>query len=573
MKPYYEEDGIAIYHGDCVERLQQMEEASVDAVVCDPPYGIGFMGKEWDGVAIAEAAAKDRATRKSLGPESASRPGRSQPRSSSAFGNEAIIAGPVRGGIDFQLWCESWAQECLRILKPGGHLLAFGGTRTYHRLACAVEDAGFEIRDSLLWLYGSGFPKSLDVSKSIDNSLGAKRDVIGASKNWGASKAEDGKVAYGDYEGAWDITAPATSEAAKWDGWGTALKPAHEPIVVARKPLIGTVAQNVLEHGTGAINVDGCRVGTDTQRGDRYNGKSPMPNGYSGAVTGAESPRGDSWNAPPGRWPANVVLSHTPLCEPVGTCIVKGDPRETGGGERPGGFADVGAESGDGEPNAPVYGDEEVVEWDCAPGCPVAALDAQTGNLQSGFMAAGTQREGIGYRGRLGTQVANDTYGDAGGASRFFYCAKTSRAERNAGLEGFEEKKPHDDAGHVHADERAWDIPGSHSTARANHHPTVKPINLMRWLVRLVTPPGGTILDPFLGSGSTGCAAVLEGFDFLGIEREVEYVSIAKARIQWWTEHRGREAEEVLAAHGRSERESKGHSEAGQLGLALGAAR
>lgn len=529
MKPYYEDEAVTIYHGDCIERMAEMEEASVDAVVCDPPYGIGFMGHEWDQP--GGPTGKDNRTHTARG--------------------GAMHAGRYdlchTANQRYQAWCEAWAREALRVLKPGGYLLASCGTRTYHRLAAGIEDAGFEIRDSIMWLYGSGFPKSLDVSKAIDKAAGVEREdkFEGAMQTGSAGPTGNRKC---DDCGKWFVSgdpcrcprpqdAPITPEAEQWQGWGTALKPSHEPIVVARKPLIGTVAENFLQHGTGGINVDGCRVGSESTKRKRTDDDFGLIND-----DGWEPSPGTNGSAA-GRWPANVVLSHTPLCEPVGTRIVKGDSRDTGNGERPGGFADVGAESGDGEPNAPVYGDEEVVEWDCAPGCPVAALDAQSGNLKSGFMAAGTEREGIGYRGRLGNRVANDTHGDAGGASRFFYCAKTSRAERNAGLpEGI-----------------------------TNDHPTVKPINLMRWLVWLVTPPGGVILDPFLGSGSTGCAAVLEGFEFVGIERDAEYVAIAEARITWWAEHPGREAAAVLAGHRRSEHEVKRHSEAGQLGLLEGA--
>jgi site-specific DNA-methyltransferase (adenine-specific) len=266
--------------------------------------------------------------------------------------------------------------------------------------------------------------------------------------------------------------------------------------VVARKPLVGTVAGNVLEHGTGALNIDGCRVGfqdeADEQGSKGKNRHADFGSGPRGNAVFNEDKRdrGEHGNCDaPGRWPANVVLN------------------------------------------------------------PEAAdmLDAQTGDLGlSTGTAAGGDRERTFSGGPLIGDGRLTGYGDSGGASRFFYVAKASRAERNAGLDGFEEKMPHDNAGHVHADGRAWDVPGSHSTARANHHPTVKPIALMRWLVRLVTPPGGTVLDPFTGSGTTGCAAVLEGFNFIGCERDPEYVPIANARIAWWAEHP--EGQDVVAA-------------------------
>jgi hypothetical protein len=307
-----------------------------------------------------------------------------------------------------------------------------------------------------------------------------------------------------------DITAPATAEAQQWDGWGTALKPAHEPIVVARKPLSGTVAQTVLGHGTGALNIDGCRIGTEAVESGRA-GRTAAGGEWEG---GALMPTG---SMPPasGRWPANVCLSHTEACVRVGERQVRGDPRAGGDGSRPGGFGDVGAERGSAAPNGALYGDEDgmetVPEYRCAPGCPVAALDEQSGTLTSGSRVAGEYGL-IGGHGRYndgGLRPMPAIDGDTGGASRFYYCAKSSTAERSAGLPD-----------------------GERSV-----HPTVKPIELMRWLVRLVTPPGGVVLDPFAGSGTTGIAAALEGFEFVGIERDPEYARIARLRIEWWAQH------------------------------------
>ena len=326
---------VALYLKDCRVVLPAMSENSVDAVVTDPPYELGFMGKDWDSTGIA---------------------------------------------YDPEVW-----EGLLRVLRPGGHLLAFGATRTYPEMAVAIRQAGFERRDTLMWLYGSGFPKSLDVSKAID-------------------KAE-AEVA---------ITAPATDAAREWEGWGTALKPAYEPIVLARKPLSGTVAQTVLEHGTGALNIDAARVGADGGGGNGLGSHFDRLGDTEPKVRHGEA------SEETGRWPANVIL----------------DP-------------DAGA-----------------------------MLDEQVGGKQ--------------------------------GPSRFFYSAKASKAEREAGLE------PTDDG------------------SRANKHPTVKPIALMRWLVRLVTPPGGTVLDPFTGSGSTGVACVAEGFDFIGIEQDLESLRTARARIDYW---------------------------------------
>lgn len=513
-EPYYTDSAVTLYHGDCLDVLAQLPDASVDAVCTDPPYGISFMGKEWDGAAIRAAAQRDREARKSLGPESATRPGRAQPRSKSAYGNEAIIAGPVRGGRDFQDWCEQWATECLRILKPGGHLLSFGGSRTWHRLAAAVEDAGFEIRDSIAWLYSSGFPKSLDVSKAIDKAGGESparqaqllrearlraglspervAELIGCTatsiRNWedGRSRAaglpvehitpsikyrsalaellgyspderrivgltddrrDDGTVIGLGHSGT--VYGEATTDLAKqWQGWGTALKPAFEPIVVGRKPLAGTVAANVAEHGTGALNIDACRIATT----DKLHGTGQPPLTHGGLNprpfhASHEPQRSQQHDA--GRWPTNVVL--------------------------------------DGE-----MADE---------------LDRQSGVLRSGTMRAGTERQpragGTIYGADDRSFVPADTYGDEGGASRFFpvfrYEAKAPSSER----------------------------PSVNGIA----HPTVKPLDLMRWLVRLVTPPGGIVLDPFAGSGTTAEACIHEHMRCITIEREADYLPLIVARL------------------------------------------
>jgi DNA modification methylase len=505
--------------------MAAMAEGSVDAIVCDPPYELAFMGRAWD----QQGVAYDPAT---------------------------------------------WAQA-LRVLKPGAHLLAFGGTRTFHRVTVAIEDAGFEIRDCLSWLYGSGFPKSLDVSKAIDKRPGvtrhaefaahlrermaakgysntfdvaeavigrrtgavanwqkyqwpeakwwpALRDLLDLDESWGdviaeadrekTGEREVGKLAVAPGQSAdrsatsIDLTSAATPDAEQWQGWGTALKPAWEPIVVARKPLAATVAANVLAHGTGALNVDGCRIagsvpqtthGVFSRQGELY-GKF------------RDEPEPSMVNAS-GRWPANTVLSHDECCVPIGERRVRGSS-----GVR--------------------------VLWACIPGCPVRMLDEQSGNLRARGNVSPTRREQSG--GVTGWGIGPDgpaDVGDAGGASRFFYCAKASRAERNAGI-----------------------------PANRNVHPTVKPIDLMRWLVRLVTPPGGTVLDPFAGSGTTGCAVLLEGFDFIGCEREAEYVEIAKARIAWWAAHPAGVAPAVAYAAARRQEEIASTGQGDLFGGGLG---
>ena len=389
LTPFLDDADVILYAGDCVDVMRRMPEASVDAIVTDPPYELGFMGKAWDGT-----------------------------------------------GIAYQV--DTWA-AALRVLKPGGHLLAFSGTRTYHRMTCAIEDTGFEIRDCIAWMYGSGFPKSLDVSKAIDKAAGAEREVLETIPDrWSGKGSVLDRSEQSPRETA-DITAPATSAAQKWNGWGTALKPAYEPVVVARKPLIGTVAQNVLEHGTGALNIDACRIGADggTAKGNPPKGSS---NGiYGDGLNGAC----DIVQLNAGRWPANVALD------------------------------------------------------DAA----ASMLDEQSGDIATQRIDKPSQvQEGKGWSRTLENRGARG-YTDNGGASRFFYTAKASRQDRNVG------------------------------GLANNTHPTVKPTELMRWLIRLVTPPGGIILDPFGGSGSTGLAARAENVRCILIEREPEYLEIIRDRL------------------------------------------
>ena len=364
-----------VRHGDCRDIMRTLPDNSVDAIVSDPPYGLAFMGKEWDhGVP----------------------------------------------GVEF------WT-EALRVAKPGAHLVAFGGTRTFHRLAVAIEDAGWEVRDCLSWLYGSGFPKSKNVALSIDKGEGHPnrgRAIPTASRYQNATEEHLTSNPVDTYE-------PKTDAAKQWDGWGTALKPAWEPIVLARKPLVGTVAANVTQYGTGGINVDGCRIGDTVETWPATRRQYPVSGVQPGGNTDGYTTH--TGTPPSGRWPANVCL------------------------------------------------DEDA-----------AALFHE---------------------------------------SRFFYTAKASRREREAGLDGM----PKRDGGIKNASGRGFSEGDPYATIKtANNHPTVKPIALMRWLCRLVTPPGGLVLDPFNGSGSTGCAAVLEGFRYLGAELEAEYVEIARKRIAHW---------------------------------------
>jgi DNA modification methylase len=361
-----------IYTGNNLDILPTLPDNSVDSIVTDPPYELGFMGKKWDNSGIAYSV---------------------------------------------ELWT-----ECLRVLKPGGHLLSFGGSRTYHRMVVAIEDAGFDIRDMISWISNKTFPKSHNLKD-------------------------------------------------EWQGWGTGLKPTVEPIVMARKPLIGTVAANVLEHGTGALNIDGSRIGTE-ERTHKWAGRSgSFTQERTDTAAGMFAGNGDGSSIVSGRWPANVILD------------------EYSAGE----------------------------------------LDEQSGTVRSSgkFQLQGdTQATGAfpisRQMGQFGAQ-----YADTGGASRFFYVAKASKRDRNEGLEELPDHEWRDDGAPIpQRNERPF-LPSK------NHHPTVKPTTLMRYLVKLVTPPNGTVLDPFTGSGSTGKAAILEGFDFIGIELTEEYLPIIEGRLAY----------------------------------------
>jgi DNA modification methylase len=433
VTPYFEQDGIHLLNGDCRAVMKSLAPESVDSIVTDPPYELGFMGKGWDRSGIA---------------------------------------------YDLNVW-----RECLRVLKPGGHLLAFGGPRTYHRLACAIEDAGFEIRDQIQWIYGSGFPKSLDVSKAIDTAAGAVRETVAdyspsnGSGNGFRSGKYAGLIGNGEVTRASSITAPATDAAKQWEGYGTALKPAHEPIVLARKPLIGTVAQNILEHGTGGLNIDGCRIEGESwgsRPAIKLTSKGKQGSGFG--QTSWEPIEGQlNVDSGLGRWPANVI--------------------HDGSEEVTALFPDVGISSGGG------------------------MKDLQGGLFQGTTSPNLTSHCGL---------------GDSGSAARFFYTAKASQDDRNEGLEGL----PMLSAGDV--TDRVDGSAGLNSpragagrtSGSRNSHPTVKPTELMRYLCRLVTPPNGIVLDPFCGSGSTGKAAFLEHLRFIGIELSADYCEIAKLRIE-----------------------------------------
>jgi site-specific DNA-methyltransferase (adenine-specific) len=414
-----------IVMGDNLEVLKDIPDNSIDTCLCDPPYGLSFMGKEWD-----------------------------------SFGTDLQR---------YQEWTRRWASEVLRVAKPGATLLAFGGTRTFHRLACGLEDAGWEIRDTLMWLYGSGFPKSLNISKAIDKMKGAEREVIG--------KGRSGKTAIWTEEGGmgdYDITAPATPESEMWEGYGTALKPAYEPIIMAMKPLDGTFAENALKWGVAGLNIDEARIGTE---------KVLAHHAPSGTFAGGEPNRGSDTNyyVNQGRFPANLLLDE-----------VSAEMLDEQSGIRKG--------------------------W--------ASQRHNKFNPYGGNALQKSKTERMGYY---------EGYNDVGGASRFFYVAKASKSERESGLEGQEQQdmKVTNYYGLPRDDGSIREIP-----KRSNNHPTVKPIKLMDYLVKLTKMPNETqiYLDPFLGSGTTAIAVVLNGRHYIGIEREPEYIEIAKARIKHWSE-------------------------------------
>lgn len=418
--------------GNCTEQMRIFADNSIDAIVTDPPYGINFMNSKWDcpGDMLGQMAT-----------------------GKTKCGALARGGSHNRGYKDcdnakFQSYMTPIFAEALRVAKPGAHLLAFGGTRTFHRLACAIEDAGWEIRDCIMWIYGEGFPKSMDVGKAIDKMKGVERKKI---RNPNPHKSAIGTNTFGDYKGD-DIIQPfpVSPEAAEWQGWGTCLKPAVEPIIVARKPLDGTVAANVLKYGTGAINIDGCRVPTD----DNLNGGAYSKSGGRSALTGDErdekgkgmfAPGKTSNNEflqPQGRFPANLIHD----------------------------------------------GSDEVLA--------LFPNSNGSGHARTLRRSAKPEQEGWGMN-KHAADSAELRDAGSGSAARFFYCAKASRKERGEG----------------------------------NDHPTLKPLALMRYLVRLVTRKGGIVLDPFMGSGTTGVAAIQEGMNFIGIERDKHYFEIARLRI------------------------------------------
>ena len=672
--------------GDCLERMKELPDCSVDAVCCDPPYGLEFMGKQWDKLTIPKAGnlggfadgnkpSFSRVSKVWTTGASQTDPGiRERNTQWPSFGNGkganptcATCGGRKRGAkkcecktpdwrVDgevfdesasaisvsqaMQQWHHAWAVEALRVLKPGGHLLAFGGTRTYHRLACAIEDAGFEIRDSILsmlqsdaafqellstlapkqvaalaksfeaigltglccWSYGQGFPKSADTSKSLDAkafrdwlrnnpamqerygrltawakkhadsswkpvvkkafhaAAGTHREVIEQrrAKGGGTEYINRNNCASHDYrpgeyqkgENVLDVTAPATPEAQQWSGWGTALKPSFEPIVVARKPLIGTVAENVQRWGCGALNIDATRIGVNAEVDDpRLGGRgtwstaSAAKNVYEGGYAGDRV-----GSSPLGRWPANLVLSHVedkpcPHCQDgcehcqdgiIPGCQLVGHQQVPQNGhwpaQRPASTTEAGPQGHGGQEGLDERhaAQESVEQWECVPGCPCGMFPHQSGGGTPKRRKADKFRNAYGdFKGQEAVEGIGPT---SGSAARFFYQSKANRRDRfffcrdcqAAFCETERSKHIH---GHLHPD-------GKPDFAHIVAHPTVKPSPLMAYLCRMVCRPDGLILDPFGGTGSTLVAAEQEGFRSILIEQDPEYHQIIQARLR-----------------------------------------
>lgn len=556
-----------ILQGDALEKLKELPNNSIDAIITDPPYGLEFMGKDWDKFKVKEGRDELKPTgkrdfrfdgRDNIGGRLSKRATNPIPKKNPRcrkcfklkFDHDKYKCHCETPNWDLRIteymnlmqeFCRSWATECVRVLKPGGFLLSFGGTRTYHRLVCGIEDAGFEIRDTIMWLYGSGFPKSLNIGKQIDK-IGAKdiswfgkwlrewreknnitqREIAklfpsksggltGCVANWELglniptpeqftkicktfdlpfeSIEEAEREVVGNYKqtivgfndrkgkgGMVDITTPATPEAKEWEGWGTALKPAVEPIVVARKPLSEkNVALNVLKWGTGGINIDACRIGTiDNLGGGTYSkGERRKVGGVWGENLGFTRGNTGKFIQPQGRFPANIILD-----EEAGKMLDNQTPLT-------GTFA-------------PVKSGQQ--EWG--------------GEIYHKFKTSGD--DGKTFYGR-GLQ----------GASRFFYCAKASKSERNFGCEELDETTTDDGR------ETVSNRPHQRgATQRKNNHPTVKPIKLMEYLIKLVTKENAVVLDPFGGSGTTMIACLKLNRKCILIEKEEEYVKIAKVRVK-----------------------------------------
>jgi site-specific DNA-methyltransferase (adenine-specific) len=509
---------IEIICGNNIEVLKGYPDNYFDSVVTDPPYGLG---KEPDPYEVLKSWIDS---------------GHHDVKGGGFMGKEwdSFIPQPL-------FW-----KEVFRVLKHGGSVLSFFGTRTYDWGVMSMRLAGFEIRDCIFWTYGSGFPKSHNISKALDKLAGAERNIIG-SKGTRPIQTSGRINAEASQNGSFEreenlITEPATEAAKQWEGWGSALKPAVEPIVMARKPLEKglSIAENVLKWGTGAINIDGCRVNIGSDDPNHRHNPSIGNNGEN-SIFGVGGHNGNLNNQ--GRFPANLILTHHPECVCNGLKKIKGQI------DKPTNRTETGNTWNDGNSglrnnlpqNSGGFGDENgeetVEDWTCHADCPIKTMDEQSGESPSNFRkskANGTTS----IFGSGNSSVSDNEVNDSGGASRFFYVAKASKSERNYGLEGFDKKQTIGGGGgignYLEDVNSASGKYGSEKAPSKNFHPTVKPVKLMQYLVRLITPPNGIVLDAFNGSGTTGIACKLEGFNYVGIEMDEDYCKIARARIENW---------------------------------------
>jgi site-specific DNA-methyltransferase (adenine-specific) len=511
-----------IIHGDSLDKLKELEDNSIDSIVTDPPYGLSFMGKKWDYDVPSQ-----------------------------------------------EIW-----EECLRVLKPGGYLLAFAGTRTQHRMAVRIEDAGFEIRDMIAWVYGSGFPKSHNIGKAVDKLQGNEREVVGKTQS--VQFQEKGYEYKGDKKGNgfanekyWGFGNDVTKGNSPYEGWGTALKPALEPITVARKPILEkTVAQNVLKYGCGGINIDACRVVSSEHKCDDNNAyRNPFHKDFQKTHTENTESQDEFASL---RLHQNDQFSSDALCVQnlklaqdylyhCSVCRHQCDAhlqnaKEDDQDVQPS-LCDVHelpfrpcekhdnhlyqSKTYKNNINSNTTNNINIDKQSQPQGRFPANLIHDGSDEVVGLFPNSKSSDAIRKNNNSKTtgintfgkyqDIETSGYSDSGSASRFFYCAKSSKTERNKGLEEFEEK-----ASQINLPQGGIQPGNTRNHKTQNFHPTVKPISLMQYLVRLVTPKGGIVLDPFMGSGTTGIGAKLEGFDFIGIEREAEYIKIAEARINAW---------------------------------------
>lgn len=513
---------MVIIKADSTKELP-LKSNSIDAIVTDPPYGLEFMGKKWDKLRNTWQAEKGR------------------------YHNDTTFLAKgdrirYQAGMEMQLWHNLWIAEAYRVLKPGASMLVMGGTRTFHRLACAIEDAGFIIKDTLMWIYGSGFPKAQEASVLVDAKiLGiSTKEVKKRRKKIGINPNHRGESQYHNQftkklgqDG--NISIPLTPLAKHWNGFKVGgVKPAYEPIIWAVKPPEGAYVDNVMKYAVGAVNVDETRISCNPIKEDLERGRKTGGSSYFSEKT--KNPL--AFNK--GRFPANIILSHHPECVQVGVKRVKGGVAIRGN-QSVSHFGNAGSPQEDLGYIAPD-GFETVESWNCHPDCAVKMLDEQSGELKSGKDNVRTKEGFFVEHGKLGK--AGDiqvSYGDEGGASRFFYCAKASTTERNLGLELMKDKMYGQSGGAQIAlkkgeSEYKQDHIGLNRIKRVkNDHPTVKPIALFQYLIKLVTREGQVVFDPFVGSGTTAIAALLSERKCIAIDNESSYLQIAKARIEYWS--------------------------------------